>query len=56
MIVEPALAAATYTILAAWNGSPTLGREDVTIVVDEPSALAPEQPEEPPADTESVVR
>jgi len=29
MIVEPALAAATYTILAAWNGSPTLDRPDI---------------------------
>ena len=26
MIVQPALAAATYTLLAAWNGSPTLDR------------------------------
>ena len=28
MIVQPALAASTYTLLAAWNGSPTLDRPD----------------------------
>jgi hypothetical protein len=38
LIVQPALAAATYTILAAWNGSPTLDRPGLPIPPDGPTA------------------
>ncbi len=29
VLAQPALAAATYTFLAAWNGHPTLDRPDL---------------------------
>jgi hypothetical protein len=58
IIVEPALAAATYTLRAAWNGSPTLDRPGVsgpqpdrpTAVsepITEPVPVAPAVPPQP---------
>jgi hypothetical protein len=47
MIVQPALAAATYTLLAAWNGSPTLDRPGRVETTREHAVVAGEPVTEP---------